>query len=96
MFTGIVPAVGEVAALERREGLIRAAIDSDYDPASIAVGCSIAHEGVCLTVVEVAPHADGARHVVEIAAESLAKTTLGGWDVRMAKGGASWWRRRRT
>jgi riboflavin synthase len=81
MFTGIVTALGEVAALERRSGLVRAEIDSIYDPASVAIGASISHDGCCLTVVEIAARGGGMRHVVEIAAESLAKTTLGNWRV---------------
>jgi riboflavin synthase len=77
MFTGIVTALGEAAALEREAGLLRAAFDSPYDSASIDIGASISHGGCCLTVVAVEPHATGARHWVEMAAETLAKTTLG-------------------
>lgn len=78
MFTGIVSAVGVVRSVERREGLMRLSIDSPYDPAGVAIGASIAHDGVCLTVVETAPRgAGGMRHVVEVAPESLARTTLG-------------------
>ena len=78
MFTGIVTALGEVKAVERLDGLMRLYIDSPYDPSSIALGASIAHDGCCLTVVETAPRAGGGtRHVVEVAAESLALTTLG-------------------
>lgn len=79
MFTGIVTALGEVAALERRSGLVRATIDSSYDPASAEIGASVAHDGCCLTLVEIARGPKGMRHVVEIAAESLAKTKLGDW-----------------
>jgi riboflavin synthase len=81
MFTGIVTALGEVAALERRLGLVRATIASSYDAASVDIGASIAHDGCCLTVVEKARAPGGMRHVVEIAAESLAVTTLGQWQV---------------
>jgi riboflavin synthase len=81
MFTGIVTALGEAAALERAPGLLRAAFDSRYDAASIEIGASINHNGCCLTVVAVEPRAGGARHWVELAAETLAKTTLG--DLRL-------------
>jgi riboflavin synthase len=77
MFTGIVTDMGEIAAVERRNGLVRLAVDSRYDASGIEIGASIAHDGCCLTVVEVSPGALGARHVVEIAPESLALTTLG-------------------
>ena len=79
MFTGIVTALGEVAALERGDGVLRARILSAYDAASVAVGASIAHDGCCLTVVRVEPAPGGMRHDVEIAAESLAMTTLADW-----------------
>jgi riboflavin synthase len=76
MFTGLVSAMGKVAAIEDQPGLRRLTIDSPYDAASIALGASITHDGACLTVVAVAPHAGGARHVVELASETLAVTSL--------------------
>ncbi|HWA00679.1 MAG TPA: riboflavin synthase [Caulobacterales bacterium] len=79
MFTGIVTAVGKVVGLERRPALLRATIDSAYDPTGVAIGASISHDGCCLTVVSAERHGGGMRHVVEIAAESLAKTTLANW-----------------
>ncbi|MDZ4691847.1 riboflavin synthase [Terricaulis sp.] len=78
MFTGIVSALGKVTAVERASGLMRLRVDSSYDPAGVDLGASIAHDGVCLTVVETHPTGDGMSHVVEVAAESLALTTLGG------------------
>lgn len=82
MFTGIVTAIGEVKATDRREGLARLTFDSSYDAASVAIGASIAHDGCCLTVVEKYALAEGGmRHVVEVAAESLALTTLGALQV---------------
>lgn len=77
MFTGIVTALGEVKSVERRDGLTRLVVESPYDAAGIPIGASITHAGVCLTVVDVAPLKDKSRHVVEVAAESLAKTNLG-------------------
>lgn len=82
MFTGIVTALGEVRAVERRDGLVRLQIDSSYDPASLEVGASVAHDGCCLTVVSVRPLGEsGARHEADVAAESLALTTLGALKV---------------
>ncbi len=78
MFTGLITALGEATALERREGILSATFDSAYDVQTVAIGASIAHDGCCLTVVAAEPCPGGMRHVVEIAAESLAKTTLGG------------------
>lgn len=78
MFTGIVSALGEVKAVEALPGLTRLSIESPYDPTSVEIGASIAHDGCCLTVVETSSRAGGGmRHTVEVAAESLALTTLG-------------------
>jgi riboflavin synthase len=77
MFTGIVTALGEVKAVERRDGLVRLTIASRYDASSVDIGASVAHDGVCLTVVETEGRQGGMRHVAEVAAESLALTTLG-------------------
>jgi riboflavin synthase len=78
MFTGIITAIGAVKAVERRDGLARLTIEGPYDPEGVAIGASIAHDGVCLTVVEKAPAKGGVRYVVEVAPESLAITTMGG------------------
>lgn len=77
MFTGLVSAVGTVANAQDEPGLRRLTIDAPYDPASIPLGASVCHDGVCLTVVSVAAHDDGARYDVEVAAESLKLTSLG-------------------
>ena len=78
MFTGIVTAKGRVERVD--DGPVRRfAVASPYDPAGIEIGASIAHDGACLTVVSVEPAGDGARHVVEVSPETLARTTLGEW-----------------
>lgn len=77
MFTGIVTALGQVKDVERRNGLTRLAIAAPYDADGIELGASIAHDGVCLTVVEKAPTDAGVRYVVEAAPETLAITTMG-------------------
>ncbi len=74
MFTGIITDVGRVAATERR-GDLRARISTGYDTAGIDIGASIACDGVCLTVVALGPD----WFEVEISAESLSRTNLGGW-----------------
>lgn len=74
MFTGIVTDIGRVAEAVPGSGL-RLRIACGYDPATIAVGGSIAHDGVCLTATEVL--SDG--YWVDVSAETLAKTTLGDW-----------------
>jgi riboflavin synthase len=75
MFTGIVTALGEVKAVETLPGLRRLTIAAPYAHADI--GASIAHDGVCLTIVEAEPQPNGMHYVVEVAPESLALTTMG-------------------
>jgi riboflavin synthase len=74
MFTGIVTAIGEVKAVEKLPGLTRLTIAAPYAGADI--GASIAHDGVCLTVVETEAYQGGMRYVVEVAQESLDLTTM--------------------
>jgi len=79
MFTGIVTDLGEVLSVEPRGDLRRLRIGCGYEADSIALGASIAHSGVCLTVVGVAR--EGGRTVVDVdaAAETLAVTTVASW-----------------
>lgn len=77
MFTGIITAIGEVVAVEPRGDLHRLRVASSYDATSLDLGASIAHAGVCLTVVDRAP----GWHEVDVAAETLAVTTARGWGV---------------
>lgn len=80
MFTGIVSAIGEVTAVKAGP-VTRFEIASSYDPASVDIGASISHAGVCLTVVERRAGGAGMIHAVEAVPETLAKTNLGAWRV---------------
>lgn len=79
MFTGIVTDIGKI--LDRREEgeLVRFRIGSTYDAAGIALGASIACDGVCLTVTAVEPAGEGAAFSVDAGPETLRLTTAGGW-----------------
>ena len=80
MFTGITTDVGEVIAVQvRAEGLHRLKIACAYSRASIALGASIAHSGVCLTVVETGEEGGRTWFAVDAAAETLRMTTAGNW-----------------
>jgi riboflavin synthase len=80
MFTGIVTDVGEVVAAEGTQGTLkRLRIQSSYDPATIALGASIACGGPCLTVVKVEPREGGCWFEVDAAAETLERTSVGNW-----------------
>jgi riboflavin synthase len=77
MFTGIISDIGEVIEITPLGERNRLSITSAYDPASIALGASIAISGVCLTVVEAAPAKPGVRLAFDVGAETLKVTTLG-------------------
>ncbi len=79
MFTGLISDVGEVLEIENAGELRRFGVACDYEAASIAIGASIAHAGVCLTVVDVAPSGNRAKFSVDVGAETLAVTTLATW-----------------
>ena len=76
MFSGIVTDIGRVAAMEQ-DGDTRLVIETAYDTATIEIGASIAHSGICLTVTDIEP----GRYGVSVSAETLSKTTLGEWEV---------------
>lgn len=79
MFTGLVTDVGTVRKAEHRNGLTRFEVESGYPLDQIAMGASILHSGVCLTVVDKGQGARGAWFAVEAVPETLSKTILGGW-----------------
>ena len=76
MFTGIISDVGEV--LTRAGGVFT--IQSHYDPATILLGASIAHDGCCLTVTSLTPALGGCTYTLDVSNETLSKTTLGRWQ----------------
>ena len=75
MFTGIISDVGEVVVHDGGRFRLRSA----YPAASIAVGASIACDGVCLTVTAVHPDGAGSLFDVDVSNETVSKTTLGDW-----------------
>lgn len=79
MFTGLVTDVGTVRKAEERNGLVRFEVESGYPLDDIAMGASIMHSGVCLTVVDMGQGERGAWFAVEAVPETLSKTVLGEW-----------------
>lgn len=79
MFTGIVTALGRIEDIQTGP-VHRFTVSSPYPAESFEIGCSVAHDGACLTVVSVEADGDGARHVVEVSPETLRRTTLGRWE----------------
>ena len=79
MFTGIVTAIGTIAAAEQR-GDLRLRITAPLDPARIDIGASIACSGVCLTVVERGGSAGDAWFDVDLSGETVSRTVPGMWN----------------
>lgn len=79
MFTGIVTAIGTIAAAEQR-GDLRLRITAPLDPARIDIGASIACSGVCLTVVERGGKAGDAWFDVDLSGETVSRTVPGMWN----------------
>ena len=74
MFTGIIQAVGEIAAMEPSGGDLRLRIKTGSLPLNdVQLGDSIATSGVCLTVTEL----PGDGYWADVSMESLKLTTLG-------------------
>lgn len=73
MFTGIVQAVGKIAASAPRGQDVRLTIDAgDLDLSDVQLGDSIAANGVCLTVIGLDRHC----YEVDVSAETL-RCTIG-------------------
>ena len=75
MFTGLIQSVGTLLQREPRGGDVRLRIGTGTLPFDdVALGESIAVNGVCLTVIEF----DASSFAVDASTETLALTTLGG------------------
>ncbi|MTB50205.1 riboflavin synthase [Lewinella sp. W8] len=76
MFTGIIESSGTIAGIEREQDNVHFTIASDLS-ASLKIDQSIAHDGVCLTVVALGE----GTHTVTAIRETLERTRLGDWSV---------------
>jgi riboflavin synthase len=74
MFTGIITDIGRVRRI-KADALVELTIAPQFDTAAIAIGASIACSGACLTVIAVETGA----FTVQASAETVARTTIGGW-----------------
>jgi len=72
MFTGIIETLGKVTDLQQEQGNLHITVESAISH-ELKIDQSVAHNGVCLTVVALA---DGL-HVVTAIEETLNKTSLG-------------------
>jgi riboflavin synthase len=73
MFTGIVQAIGTIAGMESRQGDLRLTIHGGrLDMGGVALGDSIATNGICLTVIDLSAEGFSA----DVSRETLSLTTL--------------------
>jgi riboflavin synthase len=78
MFTGIVQATGQIFAMTPRDGDVEIVIAAPaLDLANVGIGDSIAVNGCCLTVTQLA----GSAFHADVSRETLNVTTLGTWEV---------------
>ena len=76
MFTGIIEEIGKIVQIEREEANLHLYVKSSFTN-ELKIDQSVAHNGVCLTVVAI----DGDVYQVTAIAETLAKTHLGSLQV---------------
>ena len=78
MFTGIIEATGTILAVTPTAGATRITIASPTLTSRLATGDSVAVSGVCLTALSIEPNAFPPRFSADLAAETIARTTLSG------------------
>lgn len=86
MFTGIIETLGRVQSVVEEGTNLRFRIEAPAYEGQLKIDQSVAHNGVCLTVVRI----DGPCYEVVAVAETLSKTTLDEWtwgtDVNLERG----------
>ena len=76
MFTGIITKIGEISKIEKSgDWILTIAVENFTD--NLAIGASIACNGVCLTVIEKANKS----FTVQASNETLALTTVANWQI---------------
>lgn len=73
MFSGIVETTGRIVAIREERGNRHFTLECPFT-GELKIDQSVAHNGVCLTVVEL----DGSRYTVTAIRETLLKSNLGG------------------
>jgi riboflavin synthase len=79
MFTGIITDIGTIAKVTQ-SGDTRFDVLTAYDTDTIDMGASIAHSGVCLTVIDKGKGAEGDWFAVEASKETLDVTSAANWQ----------------
>lgn len=76
MFTGIIQTIGRVVSLEKM-GDWTFVIAPEKPLAELTIGASVAHNGVCLTII----HMDAQNYTVQVSSETIRATTLDQWKI---------------
>jgi riboflavin synthase len=77
MFTGLIEATGTVLCLTPNAGVTRITIGAPHSLVNrLNTGDSVAVSGVCLTALDIEPHAFPPRFSADLAAETISRTTL--------------------
>ena len=76
MFTGIIESLGEVVNIEKEEENLHLSVKSNITN-ELKIDQSLAHNGVCLTVVKI----DGDVYVVTAIKETLEKSNIGDLEI---------------
>lgn len=74
MFTGIIEAFGIITGIERGAGNLNITLESPFSN-NLKVDQSVAHNGICLTVVSVKDN----QYSVTAIEETIKKTNIGSW-----------------
>lgn len=78
MFTGIIQAEGKIAKIEPQNGDVKMTIQTGkLDMSDVALGDSIAANGICLTAIEFGSDF----YVADVSGETLKVTTAASWKV---------------
>jgi riboflavin synthase len=76
MFTGLIETTGTLLAVTPTAGATRITIASPTLTSRLNIGDSISVNGVCLTALSIEPNAFPPRFSADLAAETIARTTL--------------------
>lgn len=76
MFTGIIETLGSVASIEKESNNLNITIESTFTN-ELKIDQSVAHNGICLTVVGIFD----AQYLVTAVQETADKTTISDWKV---------------
>lgn len=76
MFTGIIETLGIISDIKKDQENVHLTIQTNITN-ELKIDQSVAHNGVCLTVVDLFDN----KHVVTAIKETIDKTTLGSWKI---------------